>query len=246
MSGLGEILKTERIKRAISIDQISKITNISEKQLYSLENNQFHLIPGKFYLKTFLKSYLNAIDINEEVFFKQYKEHINSIQFENAIDNNLHYNKLRFSRFKKRNIWLYLILLGIILVIVFFMLLSNNETIAGIFQTKSRQSFLPETGIINTLEKQIAFSDFSPINIEFHFLEDCWVQVHRGKKKIIQQICRTGEKITIDGYDLLITLGNPSVVEFYLNNQKISNLKKIKTPLKFRLNPQNLNSFLKQ
>ena len=126
MSGLGEILKTERIKRAISIDQISKITNISEKQLYSLENNQFHLIPGKFYLKSFLKSYLNAIDINEEDFFRQYKEQINSIQYENVNDNSLHYNKLLFSRFKKRKIWLYIIFLGILLIMVLF-LISKKE-----------------------------------------------------------------------------------------------------------------------
>ena len=74
MTGLGDALRTERKNRGITLIQISKTTNISLHILRAIENEQFSAIPGELHFKHFLKSYLNAININEKNFLREYKK----------------------------------------------------------------------------------------------------------------------------------------------------------------------------
>ena len=102
MSGLGEALKSERLKKDITLFQISKMTNISLNVLTALENEQFEYIPGKLHFMNFLKSYLKAIDVDEKVFINDNKHFIDSVEF-HIKDSSEIYQSLKYSRFKKRS-----------------------------------------------------------------------------------------------------------------------------------------------
>ena len=102
MLGLGETLKTERKNRGITLIQISKMTNISVNILEALENEQFSIIPGKLHFTHFLKSYLNAIDIDEKIFLRDYKTFIDSIKFRSG-DSYEIFQSLKYSKFKKKH-----------------------------------------------------------------------------------------------------------------------------------------------
>ncbi len=66
-------LKKERKKRELSLNQISQDIKISVTKLKALEEGNFDIFPGKFYAKSFLKTYadylgisVNAIEIFED------------------------------------------------------------------------------------------------------------------------------------------------------------------------------------
>ena len=63
---IGEILISTRVKKKITIEKISAKTKISIQNLNNIENGDFHLLAGKFYQKSFVKSYCAALRISEK------------------------------------------------------------------------------------------------------------------------------------------------------------------------------------
>ena len=63
---IGQILKNTRVKKKIAIEKISAKTKISIQNLNNIENGDFHLLAGKFYQKSFVKSYCAALRISEK------------------------------------------------------------------------------------------------------------------------------------------------------------------------------------
>ena len=62
---IGQILKDRRLKKNVSIEKISNKTKISIQNLINIEEGKFHLIGGRFYQKSFIKTYAKALRISE-------------------------------------------------------------------------------------------------------------------------------------------------------------------------------------
>jgi cytoskeletal protein RodZ len=226
MSGLGEILKQQREIKNISLGEISQKTNISERILRALENNEFQHIPGKFYLNNFIKSYLNAIGLDEDAFFKNHRESINGIDDKNTTGPVIYYNKIRYSRFKRKNFFLGILLIIIISVFVTYFFMKNKERIAHIFQGTPK--VIPATGMIYDYQDETINPDFSPVRIKINAQSDCWLQAIRSNKKFIERIIKAGEQINIHGYEILLTIGNPSTISLSINGSKSKKTRKNK------------------
>ncbi|MCK4834983.1 MAG: DUF4115 domain-containing protein [Candidatus Aminicenantes bacterium] len=243
MRGLGEILKREREKKNINLEEISLKTNISERILRALENNEFHHIPGKFYFNNFLKSYLNAIDLDEDTFFKNHKDSINGVVHEKNDIPIVYYNKIRYSRFKRKRIFLGVLFLIITSIVLTYLFVDNKEWLSRFFQDQPKSNIIPETGMIMNYEDEGIRPDFYPINIEIEARLDCWIQVYRGRRKVVERILKSGEKERINGYELLVTIGNPSAVNISVNDIMVEKYKDRARPVKLHLTPQKLESF---
>lgn len=243
MNGLGQILKSEREKKNIPLGEISKKTNISERILMALENNDFRYIPGKFYLNSFLKSYLKALDIDEETFFINHKESIERVIQQNRETFPVYYNKIRYSRFKRKKIFLGITILILASVFLTYLAVENKEYIFNILHSSSKSKSVPETGIIHNLENEAIKPDFSPVSVVIESISDCWIQVFRGNRKYTEKILKQGETERINGYELLIIIGNPSSINLAINGKKIFNYKNQSKPLKLYLNPENIHTF---
>lgn len=63
---VGQILKDYRLKKKITIEKISRKTNITIQQLINIERGNLDLIGGQFYQKSFIKSYIEALRISEK------------------------------------------------------------------------------------------------------------------------------------------------------------------------------------
>ena len=63
---VGQILKDYRLKKKITIEKISRKTNITIQQLINIERGNLDLIVGQFYQKSFIKSYIEALRISEK------------------------------------------------------------------------------------------------------------------------------------------------------------------------------------
>lgn len=66
MKDLGQVLKNERIAKGMTIEEVADMTKISVRYLHSIENNDLSALPGKFYIKGFIRNYAKAIGFDVE------------------------------------------------------------------------------------------------------------------------------------------------------------------------------------
>ncbi len=63
---IGEILKTARKKRGLSLKQISEVIKIRQEYLRALENGDYSVFASEVYLKGFLKNYAKFLGIDQK------------------------------------------------------------------------------------------------------------------------------------------------------------------------------------
>jgi len=243
MEEIGEALKNEREKKKKSLKYIAKRTNISLNSLNALENNQFNKIPGGFYLKNYIKNYLKALDVDGDEFFKIHQEEINSILINVSVKKKLHTAKIKYSRFKKKNVFFYYLMAIILFSVTVLFLYTNKEKILNIEASGNGNQKIPDTDIniiISNLKDKFNL-DYSPLNVSIEFFDQCWTQIYRGGKKVIEKIYKSGEDLSIKGYALEINVGNPSRIKLLLNGKEVVYLRKLTKPEKLTINPTNLN-----
>ena len=71
---IGQIFRQKRIKKNYSLEQISEITKISIKYLIYIEEGNLQKLPGKFYEKSFIKIYSEALRIKNGELISMYLE----------------------------------------------------------------------------------------------------------------------------------------------------------------------------
>lgn len=74
MGSFGERLRREREMRGISLDQIVATTKIGRRLLLALEDEQFDLLPGGIFNKSYVRAYAKCIGIDEDEAVAQYLE----------------------------------------------------------------------------------------------------------------------------------------------------------------------------
>ncbi|QOS99762.1 helix-turn-helix domain-containing protein [Brevibacterium sp. JNUCC-42] len=73
MSELGHVLKRAREEKGISLNDIQKMTKIQTRYLDAIERGDFHMLPGHFYAKAFIKSYAEAIGLDPNQIVEHYQ-----------------------------------------------------------------------------------------------------------------------------------------------------------------------------
>lgn len=76
MTELGNRLKEARLAKDMSLDDLQKVTKIQKRYLIGIEEGDYSMMPGKFYIRAFIKQYAEAVGIEPEEIFEQYKDDI--------------------------------------------------------------------------------------------------------------------------------------------------------------------------
>lgn len=242
-----ESLKNEREKKGISLNQISQKTNISVNALKALEAGDFHLIPGEFYIKHYLKNYLKAIEVDQKEFFTTHQDGLASIPFYNRDSSENYIPNMRYSRFKRKKVRLTLfsVLFIIIISTAGLFYLHKKDMLPGWFNF-FESTKLPATGIILDDARTEFSIDRSPVNVRIDFLDTCWTQTRRGRAGRVEKTYGKGDRLVLSGYELFFYIGNPSVVKFYLNGREVSYLKNLTKPEKFTIIPAAIERILEK
>jgi cytoskeleton protein RodZ len=72
MAGFGEKLRREREKKKISLDDIASVTKIGTRSLKALEDENFSILPGGIFNKSFVRAYARFLGMNEEAAVADY------------------------------------------------------------------------------------------------------------------------------------------------------------------------------
>ncbi|MBP2240199.1 cytoskeletal protein RodZ [Cytobacillus eiseniae] len=78
MTELGNRLKEARLAKNMSLDDLQTATKIQKRYLIGIEEGNYSMMPGKFYVRAFIKQYAEAVGIEPEEIFEQFKEDIPS------------------------------------------------------------------------------------------------------------------------------------------------------------------------
>jgi cytoskeleton protein RodZ len=73
MPDIGSTLREARMRARIDISEIESETKIRAKYLRALENEEWDLLPGPTYVKSFLRTYADALGLDGKLLIEEYK-----------------------------------------------------------------------------------------------------------------------------------------------------------------------------
>ena len=85
MGAFGERLRREREMRGISLEEIVATTKIGTRLLRALENEQFDLLPGGIFNKSYVRAYAKCVGIDEDEAVAAYLEAANEVPPDNRV-----------------------------------------------------------------------------------------------------------------------------------------------------------------
>lgn len=72
MFEIGSSLREARLRKSIEINDAERDTKIRGKYLRALETESFDVLPGQAYIKSFLRSYADYLDLDGQLFVDEY------------------------------------------------------------------------------------------------------------------------------------------------------------------------------
>lgn len=76
MTELGTRLKEARLSKGYSLDDLQEITKIQKRYLVGIEEGNYSIMPGTFYVRAFIKQYAEAVGLKSEELLEQYKTEV--------------------------------------------------------------------------------------------------------------------------------------------------------------------------
>jgi cytoskeleton protein RodZ len=74
MPEIGETLREARMRRRIDMSDVEAATKIRAKYLRALESEEWDLLPGPTFVKTFLRTYADYLELDSRLLVEEYKQ----------------------------------------------------------------------------------------------------------------------------------------------------------------------------
>ncbi len=74
MPEIGETLREARMRRRIDMAEVETATKIRAKYLRALESEEWELLPGPTFVKTFLRTYADYLELDSRLLVEEYKQ----------------------------------------------------------------------------------------------------------------------------------------------------------------------------
>ncbi|WP_165967139.1 RodZ domain-containing protein [Jeotgalibacillus sp. S-D1] len=78
MTELGARLKEARENKGYSLEEVQALTKIQKRYLQGIEEGDYSMMPGSFYVRAFIKQYAEAVGLSSEELFETYSNDIPS------------------------------------------------------------------------------------------------------------------------------------------------------------------------
>lgn len=245
---LGQALRNEREMRGISLADIAAETRIGTRFLQAMEDEQFDLFPGNFYIHYYIKNYLKACGADDTAFFNTYQDYLKDVLKKgDGLPPDQFLNKMAYVKIRKsKRILLVILLLAILALLAYLFLGPTRWLDKALGGTKAETIVIP--AFSNSLLAHEA--DFCltgpPLAALLAFDAPCWLQLWRGGEKVAEKTFRKGEIFSLNGYQLTMVIANPQALRLQLNGQEVSYFRRSPLALKLVVNPENLQEILRR
>lgn len=78
LTELGKRLVEAREEKGMSLEDLQTVTKIQKRYLLAIEQGNYDIIPGKFYVRAFIKQYAEAVGLNSEQLFEEFRKDVPS------------------------------------------------------------------------------------------------------------------------------------------------------------------------
>ncbi|WP_225048804.1 helix-turn-helix domain-containing protein [Lacticaseibacillus kribbianus] len=80
MDEIGQKLRTARIEKGYTLDDLQQITKIQKRYLIAIEEGRFDALPGDFYVRAFIKQYAETVGLDADALLTQFQQDIPDTQ----------------------------------------------------------------------------------------------------------------------------------------------------------------------
>lgn len=161
MTELGLRLKEAREEKGMTLDDLQGTTKIQKRYLVAIEEGNYDVIPGKFYVRAFIKQYSETVGLDSELLFDEFKKDVPSTQTE-EVSAKISQMPAKKELPKSASTFMgalptILVILGVIIVaaIVYMLILGGNQAQSPPVETSP-----------NAKKSQYNVSDDSPLTDE--------------------------------------------------------------------------------
>ena len=74
MPEIGQTLREARMRQRIDMTEVESATKIRAKYLRALENEEWDLLPGPTFVKSFLRTYAEYLDLDARSLVEEYRQ----------------------------------------------------------------------------------------------------------------------------------------------------------------------------
>ncbi|MGZ4234351.1 MAG: RodZ domain-containing protein [Solirubrobacteraceae bacterium] len=219
MADIGTTLREARIRARIDMGEVEARTKIRAKYLRAIENEEWDLLPGPVYVKSFLRTYGDFLGLDSRSLVDEYKR-----QYERPSDHELRpistlsRERERAAKGPRVPPWLVVgvVLVGIVVALYFVGSNQNNSSSNNQTTSNTTAAQQPHKRARHKKKPQHKAPPPAPKTVTLQLVPTGTVYVcvvnGAGTKLIAGQTFAAGETIpTEKAAKLLITLGNASV-----------------------------------
>lgn len=243
---IGSILRRQRKSNRQDLEEIAKELKIKPEYLEALENDQFELLPGRLYQRSFLKSYAQFLDLDHDRILKMFdrleKSQMPLGRESEGIKSREDSTKERptfpgeAQSSRSRAGYQFAIFAGLALGIFCMIYLakpgmkkgydSASELSAAVAESlTTEEETVDTTSFAWRLDNLLTNSPQMTLRIEAH--GDSWVKIVADKKNLFSGFIATEMAVEFKANDYFsIHLGKNEGVEMYLNGMKMRALEK--------------------
>lgn len=82
LTELGTRLKEARLAKGYSLEDLQEITKIQKRYLMGIEEGNYSIMPGSFYVRAFIKQYAEAVGLDSDEILTEYRKDVPEVQKE--------------------------------------------------------------------------------------------------------------------------------------------------------------------
>lgn len=222
---IGNALKNARLSKGISLEAAEESTKIRRKYLEALENDNFEVLPGKVYIKGFIKNYAIFLGLNPNTLISAYEEMVRVAPAENEDENERAEDKLTsIEKPRRSGIWKIaagLALAGLAVYIYLPSLTGAGKKVTPPLPIKQdNQVTQDKTNGGKAQNKPITRQG---VNMVLNVTDNrSWMYVEVDGKPEFTGFMASGQVKEFKGNErIVVKLGNAGVVEVEVNGQKM-------------------------
>ncbi|MGO8906604.1 MAG: helix-turn-helix domain-containing protein [Solirubrobacteraceae bacterium] len=221
MPEIGETLRDARMRARIDVSEIEAKTKIRAKYLRALENEEWGLLPGPTFVKSFLRTYAEALGLDGKALVEEYRlshENLNDVAVEPIVSSRQHARPRSGGRAPAGPSRRYMVAVGVVGLVIVLLLAallsgggtSNHATSSTTTAHGHGGAHTHRTGTHAPSRSQIVSLSLTPTATVYVCL------IGEGGRKLIpgSELHPGASTPTFHSRRFEITLGNASVTMF--------------------------------
>jgi cytoskeletal protein RodZ len=226
---VGEILRSEREKKGLSVKEIEIATSIRTLYITAIEEGNYNVIPGEVYVKGFIRNYSNYLGLDSQEIMDLYHndQNHNTLPDENLspvskapVDKPVKNNNLPIK-------WITISLLALCAIGGTWWFLGSAKSIQEPKVEKQAQS---TPSIPNQTKEQSAPPVAptvlkKPVTLTAKYTDQCWTLVTADNKTIYEGTPQAGDTLTWEAeQNITLKVGNAGGIDIVYNGQTMGKM----------------------